>query len=151
MIGWCRSSHFSDIVGSPQKLGKNSTYMTFPIGWALVYCSELHWPVADPTMSLEGDSDMASASLSRRPSSLASADPMLCRGTPKLSGQLPHTSSRVTPRPSNGPVGQHIHIGLMFSCWTVHKMHQCGVCPKTNDNNNKKNHIQHLQLHTWLI
>lgn len=63
----------------------------------------LHQPVADPTISLEGDSDMASASLSRRPSSLASAEPTLCLGTPKLSGQLPHTSNRVTPRPSNGP------------------------------------------------
>lgn len=68
--------------------------------------SILHWPVADPTISLEGDSDIASASLSRRPSSLASAEPTLCRGTPKLSGQLPHTSSRVTPRPSNGPANK---------------------------------------------
>lgn len=64
-------------------------------------CNCLSWPVADPTISLEGDSDMASASLSRRPSSLASAEPTLCM--PKLSGQLPHTSSKVTPRPSKGP------------------------------------------------
>lgn len=66
----------------------------------------LHWPVADPTMSLDGDSDMASASLSRRPSSLVSAEPTMCLGTPKLSGQLPHTSSRVTPRPSKGPANR---------------------------------------------
>lgn len=58
------------------------------------------WPVAEPTMSLDGDSDMASASLSLSPSSVDSTELMWRR--PKLSGQLPHTSSRVTLR-SNVP------------------------------------------------
>lgn len=51
-------------------------------------------PVPEPTMSLLGDSDIASASLSLKPSSVASTEDMWRK--PKLSGQLPHTSSRVT-------------------------------------------------------
>lgn len=53
-------------------------------------------PVADPTTSRLGDSAMASASRSRRPSSVCSME-VMCR-SPKPSGQLPHTSSRVTLR-----------------------------------------------------
>lgn len=53
-------------------------------------------PVPEQTMSLLGDSDMASASLSRSPSSVLSMDDMW--RSPKLSGQLPHTSSKVTLR-----------------------------------------------------
>jgi hypothetical protein len=60
-------------------------------------------PVPDPTTSRLGDSAMASASRSRRPSSECSMED-ICR-SPKPSGQLPHTSSRVTLR-SKVPVIQ---------------------------------------------
>lgn len=53
-------------------------------------------PVPGPTTSRLGDSAMASASRSRRPSSVCSMEDM-CR-SPKPSGQLPHTSRRVTLR-----------------------------------------------------
>lgn len=86
---------------------------------------------------------MASASLSRRPSSLASAEPTLCRGTLKLSGQLPHTSSRVTPRPSNGPackkqtkVQRSFHYQMdwrmqqylqLYQLWNNELIHRIGI------------------------
>lgn len=47
-------------------------------------------------MSLLGDSHIASARRSRSPSSLCSMEDMWRR--PKFSGQLPHTSSKVTLR-----------------------------------------------------
>ncbi|KAG7279748.1 hypothetical protein CRUP_021364 [Coryphaenoides rupestris] len=77
---------------------------TITLTGLFVFHENLH--AGQPTMSLEGDSDMASASLSRRPSSLASTEPAMWRGRLKLSGQLPHTSSRVTPRHSNAPEGR---------------------------------------------
>lgn len=66
-------------------------------------------PVPDPTTSRLGDSAMASASRSRRPSSVCSMEDM-CR-SPKPSGQLPHTSSRVTLR-SKVPVAHTGHLTL---------------------------------------
>lgn len=65
-------------------------------------------PVPDPTTSRLGDSAMASASRSRRPSSVCSMED-ICR-SPKPSGQLPHTSNRVTLR-SKVPV---IRVGQMM-------------------------------------
>lgn len=66
-------------------------------------------PVPDPTTSRLGDSAMASASRSRRPSSVCSMEDM-CR-SPKPSGQLPHTSSRVTLR-SKVPAAHRGHPTL---------------------------------------
>ncbi|EDL15774.1 mCG146188, partial [Mus musculus] len=64
-------------------------------------------PVPDPTTSRLGDSAMASASRSRRPSSECSMED-ICR-SPKPSGQLPHTSSRVTLRSKAGSQRNSIH------------------------------------------
>lgn len=88
-------------------------------------------PVPEPTMSLLGDSDMASASLSLKPSSVASTEDMWRK--PKLSGQLPHTSRRVTLW-SNVPVrdrekerGQlDINIWTLATCCCNCVWHPCG-------------------------
>lgn len=73
-------------------------------------------PVPDPTTSRLGDSAMASASRSRRPSSVCSMEDM-CR-SPKPSGQLPHTSSRVTLR-SKVPAANMGHRTLSPRCQTA--------------------------------
>lgn len=70
-------------------------------------------PVPDPTTSRLGDSAMASASRSRRPSSVCSMEDM-CR-SPKPSGQLPHTSSRVTLR-SKVPGAHTGYLTLSLCC-----------------------------------
>lgn len=80
------------------KLLSQFLYKVYLWGLCTIWTPAL--PVPEPTMSLQGDSDMASARRSRRPSSVFSIDDV-CR-TPKLSGQLPHTSSSVTLR-SNVP------------------------------------------------
>lgn len=80
-------------------------------------------PVPDPTTSRLGDSAMASASRSRRPSSVCSMEDM-CR-SPKPSGQLPHTSSRVTLR-SKVPAAHTGHLTL--SPRLQRAAHSFGLC-----------------------
>lgn len=89
--------------GSVQRKGKaklkNKTKLKkITIGWDVrdLWSHLFFVPVPEPTMSLLGDSHIASARRSRRPSSLGSMDDMWRR--PKFSGQLPHTSSKVTLR-----------------------------------------------------
>lgn len=73
-------------------------------------------PVPETTTSRLGDSAMASARRSRRPSSVCSMEDM-CR-SPKPSGQLPHTSSRVTLR-SKAPAAHTGHLTLSPHCQTA--------------------------------
>lgn len=76
-------------------------------------------PVPDPTMSLLGDSDIASARRSRRPSSVCSMEDMWRR--PKLSGQLPQTSRRVMLR-SKAPgrqISKKHRLNHAWKQWTL--------------------------------